>query len=706
MKILLTGLLPSAAKDVCTRLAREGHQVSVMGHIQNPEIFREADVEVHEDLLGQKRLSAFMDASRFQAIVFFFACQSEDMYEYGSAQGALLDDLFAIQNIAANNNVERFILITDRRVFGRAQECREDEIAYPDSPTGVLIKAAEDCLRCSGERILLIRVTSLYTLGDTDSFFAYVGKCARNSREFHMNGSPDSMCDFIHADDLGMFIHQALENHLSGVVHLSYSAGRPYADIVARIQERLPALKVEYLEKAEPSVTLRLHNIRLIDWVPRHNYLEELDALLSATAPTKRKSLFLRVREWARRRLGKALPWVELILFAPLVWWLSHIATANATFRFVDFWLLYVTVIGTTYGGAMGSMAALIAFLSYLLEWIQAGNQAYLLFYNVDNWLVPVSYLLAGALFGYIHDNQKAKIDLLENEKKSRDAETQFIRTMYDQAYRDRNRLLEQVVSYRDSYGRIYQITRELDTMQPQQVFLSTLNVVEDTLQNHSVSIYACQKNRSFARLVIHSRNMKNLPRSLDLDKLPKLKETLNAHRLFVNTALEPGYPAYAAPASDEQEGLAAIMLWEVPFEKQTLYFENLLNVVAGLVQSSMARALKYFNVSGDMYLEDTHILNDQAFRSALGVYQSMRRNHTGDYLLVRLRTAGNLSLDELDHRISRATRATDIVGRLNDGEYYVLFPQASTDNLLQINERFLREEISCEVISQEVAYG
>ncbi|MDD3213124.1 MAG: NAD(P)-dependent oxidoreductase [Eubacteriales bacterium] len=706
MKILLTGLLPSAAKDVCVRLAREGHQVSVMGHIRNPEIFRTADVEVHEDLLGQKRLAAFMDASRFQAIVFFFACQSEDLYEYGSAQGALLDDLFAIQNIAANNNVERFMLVTDRRVFGRTQECREDEIPYPDSPTGVLIKAAEDCLRCSGERILLIRVTSLYAIGDTDSFFAYVDRCARGERVFHMNGSPESVCDFVHADDFGMFIHQALENHLSGVVHLGYGEGCACADIIARIKARLPALKVEYSENARPSGTLKLHNIRTTDWVPRHNYMEELDTLLSASAPKKNRSLPVRIREWARRRLGKALPWAEMILFAPLVWWVSQASTANATFRFIDFWLLYVAIIGTTYGGAMGSIAALVAFGSYLLEWIQAGNQAYLLFYNIDNWLVPVGYMLAGALFGYIHDSQKAKIDLLENEKKNRDAETQFIRTMYDQAYRDRNRLLEQVVSYRDSYGRIYQITRELDTMQPQQVFLSTLDVVEDTLQNHSVSIYACKENRSFARLIIHSRDLKNLPRSLDLDKFPKLRDALNAHRLFVNTALEPGYPAYAAPASDEQDGLAAIMLWDVPFDKQTLYFENLLNVVAGLVQSAMARALKYFNVSGDMYLADTRILNDQAFRSALGVYQNMRRNHTGDYLLVRLKTAGALSQEEMDQRIGRATRATDIVGRLNDGEYYVLFPQASTENLLQISDRFLREKIRCEVISQEVAYG
>ncbi len=706
MKILLTGLLPSSAKDICARLVREGHQVSVMGHIRYPESLKSPDVTVHENLLGQKKLTAFMDASRFQAIVFFFAYQSEDVYEYGSTQGALLDDLFALQNAVAGQGVEHFILVTDRRVFGQAQECREDEIPFPDTPTGVLIKAAEDCLRCCGKNYLLIRVTSLYAQDDEDSFFAYVNRCAQNNRVFHMNGSPESECDFLHADDFGMFLSQALEQQLSGVVHVGYGVVYAYQDVVSLLLRALPRLQVDYVETHGSTKTLKLHRIITLDWVPRHHFVEETPDLLRASIAPKRKPFYTRIHSIASNRLGKAWPWIELILFGCLAWWFSSIVESNAALRFMDFWLLYVILAGTMYGGAMGTVAALIAFATYVFDWMAAGNQLYMLFYNVDNWLIPVSYLLAGSMFGYIHDSQLEKITTLESEKKNRDAETQFIKSMYDQAYSDRNRLLEQVVSYRDSYGRIYQITRELDTMQPEQVFLSTLNVLEDTLQNHSVAIYARKGNLSFARLIIHSRSMKNVPRSMDMDRYPLLKDALNAHELFVNTTLEPAYPAYAAPIYDEKEGLATIMLWDVPFEKQTLYFENLLNVIAGLVQSSLIRALKFFNTSGEMYLEDTHLLNDRAFRSALGVYQSMRRSRTGNYLLVRLHAERTLSQEEFDQRISRATRSTDLAGRLNDQGYYVLFPQAGTENLSQINDRFLREGIRCEVISQEVAYG
>jgi UDP-glucose 4-epimerase len=276
---------------------------------------------------------------------------------------------------------------------------------------------------------------------------------------------------------------------------------------------------------------------------------------------------------------------------------------------------------------------------------------------------------------------------------------------MYDQAHEDRNKLLEQVMRYRDSYGRIYQITRELDTLQPEQVFLSTLNVVEDTLQNQSVAIYARKGNLPFARLVVHSRSMQNLPRSLDMEKLPKLRDSLNQGKLFVNKSLEPGYPAFAAPVSDEKEPLAAIMLWDVPFDKQTLYFENLFNVVAGLVQSAMVRALKYFNLSGDVYLVNTRILADHAFLSALGVYQNMRKQRSGRFLLVRLHGDADLSIEEYDRRIGQAIRSTDLAGRLADGAYYVLFPQAGTENLPQISARFATQGIQCEVVPQEGTY-
>lgn len=106
-------------------------------------------------------------------------------------------------------------------------------------------------------------------------------------------------------------------------------------------------------------------------------------------------------------------------------------------------------------------------------------------------------------------------------------------------------------------------------------------------MQNRSVAIYACGGTSPFIRLVVHSRSMKKLPRSLNLEDLSDMAQCLREGRVFANKALLSGCPAYAAPVMHEGRLYAILMLWEVPFEKQTQYLENLLSVVAGLVQSA-----------------------------------------------------------------------------------------------------------------------
>ena len=147
-------------------------------------------------------------------------------------------------------------------------------------------------------------------------------------------------------------------------------------------------------------------------------------------------------------------------------------------------------------------------------------------------------------------------------------------------------------------------------------------------------------------------------------------------------------------------------MLWEVPFGKQTQYLENLLSVVAGLVQSAMVRALHYAALSGDLYVANTHILSETAFRNALGVYQSIRKKRSGNYLLVRVRSTVPLTLEQYDQRIGKVTRATDLVGKFSDGQILVLFPQADVNNLPKIASRFGAQGLQCEVVSQEVSYA
>lgn len=707
MKVLLTGILPDAAWEMAARLVKDGHQAALLGEIPQPRGKRPPGVAAHAMHPGHPDALRMVEAARYQAIVFFYAHQCEDTRDYGSVQGAMLDALFALLHEAGVRGVEKFVLVTDRRVFARGQAGREDEVPVPDTPTGVLIKAAEDCLICGapeGLGTLLLRVTSLYAQGDGDSLFAQMAACAREGRQLVLPGGPQTPCDFLHAEDAAMFLGMALDKGLTGVVHLAYEAKRTYRDVEKWARSFLPGLEIAYDGGPGRGAILATGEARALHWVPRHDCAREMEGLLAEKAGVKVKTKGGRPR--LGRLTGKAVPWVELALLGALAGALTRSSEAGGIFRLVDYWLLYVAVMGNMHGAWLGLAAAAVACLDYAASWAVGGGEMYLLLYNMDNWLPLSCYLLAGSLFGYLHDKQKQRIDELEQEKAEQDAEAEFLQSLYHQAHEDRNRLKEQVMRYRDSYGRIYQITRELDTLQPEQVFLSTLGVMEDTMQNQTVAIYSRKEGTPFARLVVHSRGMTDMARSLDMEKYPSMLQRLNEGKMFANTALEPGYPAYAAPIMLDGAPVATVMLWTVPFDKRTLYYENLLSIVAGLVQSAMVRALKYFNMSGDVYLKDTHILCDQAFRSALGVYENMRKRRFSQYLLVRVQGEKGLSGQEYDKRIGRAIRSTDLAGQMSDGSYYVLFPQATVENLPQIAARFAGQGIGCQVVAQEAAHA
>lgn len=696
MKVLLTGALSPMHWEMVGRLGRDGHQVALLGQGVNPQP-KNVKAVLHEMSPNHTGVRQVLRSGRFDAIVFFYAYRSMETQDHETLQGSLLDALFQFQIYADENKVAQFFLVTDARVFGMQQEGTEYEAPIPDTQDGVLIKAAEDCLRFNEEserNTTLLRVTNLYGTASEDSLFTQAQQCAAESRMLVLPGAEASPCDFLHVDDFAQFINLMLSEPLKGTVHLGYDEKHTLDDLARCLKDALPELNIHFTGQDTRKRLLALdRSTGETVWMPRHNWTHEVHELTAQETRRKKQSLRSMVTASFQKVLqAKATPWIEIVLLSLLANYFTNIGEVYALFRTVDFWLLCVILIGSIHGTFFGVAGGLVACVFYVLGWIKAGNAGYLLLVNVDNWLPFVVYLVSGGMFGYINETMRMKINTLQKEREQSRDETSFMETMYQQAYEDRNKLQEQVMRSRDSYGRIYNIARELDTLQPEQVFLSTLNVLEDTMQNHSVAMYSASSKSSFIRLVVQSRAAStNLNKSLDINTLPLLAQCLQNGELFMNRDLEPGYPAMAAPVLQDKEPVALVVLWEVPFEKQTLYYRNLFNVVVGLVQSSMVRALMHFDNAADLYLGNTMILNDKAFRDAMGVYRSMRKKKASSFLLLRVQgIEGEIPLEEMGKRLQLALRTTDITGRLDNGIYYALLPQASVENLPQIDSRFL----------------
>lgn len=364
MKILLTGLLPASIKDISARLEKEGHRVSILD--QSPKAFAAPtpNKALPGKTLSHTDIRPLMKAARFQAVVFFYAYRCEA--EPGAlSQGELLDDLSAITGSADQDGVEHLVLVTDRRVFGGRQAGREEEEPIPDSPVGILIKAAENLVSGIGGRIpaLILRVTSLYAEGDPDSFFSRVERASQQNEPLKLRGTPATRCDFLHADDLARFLCQAIDARTTGVVHLASGSGSRFRTILARFKHHLPSVNVRFTNETVRH-TLEVGRAREAVWVPRHDFLGEMEKLISESALSQRERGHSPVGKRVRQSLYGVLPWVEVVALGAAAWALKRVTESNASLRVVDFGLMYVAIMGASHGSVMGVLSAFIGILS------------------------------------------------------------------------------------------------------------------------------------------------------------------------------------------------------------------------------------------------------------------------------------------------------------------------------------------------------
>ena len=169
------------------------------------------------------------------------------------------------------------------------------------------------------------------------------------------------------------------------------------------------------------------------------------------------------------------LKWVELIGGVFLVQFLSQMTGTLIQFKYVDFRLLFVVIMGSIYGIKTGLYAAVLVSISILYTWVQLGFDWALLVYNVGNWLPFALYFTAGLITGYYHD--KSENQILNAEKQTRlisDKYT-FLYGVFNDIRKLKDEFRERLLGYRDSFGKIYTITKELDQLQEHSIYLRAI---------------------------------------------------------------------------------------------------------------------------------------------------------------------------------------------------------------------------------------
>ena len=197
---------------------------------------------------------------------------------------------------------------------------------------------------------------------------------------------------------------------------------------------------------------------------------------------------------------------------------------------------------------------------------------------------------------------------------------------------------------------------------------------MESVLENHTFAIYSVGKNQSYGRLEIASQGMTDvLKKSICLDDYLEAKETIVSGKVWVNRNFLDGYPMYMNGIHKDGELVMLIFIQEVGNEQLSLYYLNLFQILCGLVETALLRALEYQEaIKNRQYVQGTRILKQEYFEERLYSFHSMREENRASYVLLKLEYP-KMTLEEADTALQASVRENDVRGISEKGELFLI---------------------------------
>ena len=589
----------------------------------------------------------------------------------------------------------------------------ESEFTYPenadvrDTSKSLMSRASEElCLyyaRTYRLEAKIIRSPYLYASdrNGVTAYFNHLFEQAESGTLSFCEQKNQQTC-FLCADDLAELIYRMFDDWTaeSEVFHVPNVFNFTYGDLADVISAAFPGLSVTFGEDRTQCYPADDHVLRLrYGWSPRYSLKQDLPPVLQRWKEARAQEQSGKHPIWDFLR-NHSKPWIAFEIFITFILeeLLRTAVQGNSQLGTVDLRLFFVVIVGTMYGLNAGVFAAALACAGMALSYASNGASFAPLFYDTSNWLAFVVYFVAGAVCGYVQLRNRENLRFMRDENSLLRERLAFLRDLYHDVLDDRRMLRGQIIGRRDSFGKMYAMTRELDEVLPRKLYYATIRIMQDTLGGDSFGIYRIDNGGRFAHLMAASPQTESLfSKSALLENYANIVTALDHGRLWVNRNLEQNLPMYAAGVRADGKLAVVIVLAKAQPDQMNLYFQNLFTIMCGLVESAMVRAFDYENVARQTRLvPGTEFLNTQAFLPKVLAANELKRNHMGNHLLLRVEDAWQ----DDGSRLMGAIRQTDEAGVLQDGNVYVLMDQVSEHELPIINRRLSQAELHVTLVS------
>ena len=584
-----------------------------------------------------------------------------------------------------------------------------------DVPTGktLLVSEMENLCREYAKlykiTVKIIRSPYLYSEQYEKDFLNTVFREISTEQKITFQEDESQRMFFMSMQDLAELMYKIFDNwdEDEEILNIADGFDHCFKDLGDKLTELCPHLKVSYARYSIMENMLKDDKIirYKYGWFPKISILEEIPELYEHYQ--ERNNIKEGRLDSLKHIISKhkaAVRVAEFAAFFILFELLNGIAGNQAQFKMIDLRLIFVVLFGSTYGINYGIAAAAAESLSLIRAFEAEGSSWYVLFYEPSNWIPFIFYFAVGAICGYIRMKNKDNVQFIKEENNLLQEKFLFTREMYQETIEDKNLYKKQILGSKDSFGKIFDITRKLDVIQPQELYIETIRVLEDVLENKTFGLYTLNRENGYGRLETASAQVQgNYPNSIKLSEYSAAMEELENGNVWANREFLEKYPMYMAGVRKNGELVMLICIQQVSREQMSLYFLNLFKILSGLVETSLLRALEYQKaVEYRQYVKGTHILKTEYFEERLKVQHDMREQKLASYVLLKVEYS-EMSLKEADEILRSKVRENDVWGISESKELYLMLVQTDKEALPIILARLKQAGLVCRQIDEEL---
>ncbi|RAV13830.1 NAD-dependent epimerase/dehydratase family protein [Paenibacillus contaminans] len=723
MKVLITGGYGFIGSHVADRFHKEGYEVYIIDNLSTGNrgniTFKHKGYEL---AVEDAKCEEVFRANQFEAVVHLAAQASVNT----SIMNPQLDSesnvlgLVNILNLAQKFKVKKFVFASSAAVYGTNEHIplKEELPCDPISPYGLSKWVGESYCRkwqeLYGLETICFRFSNVYgprqsSAGEGGVISIFMDRVF-SGQTLYVYGDGNQTRDFIYVEDVADAIFRSSYSRLSGIYNLSTNTECSVNEVIEAIGTMQSVRDITYADRRDGDISRSVLNNekvkRELDWSPMYGIGEGLQRtyawfelnrakMESATSAVSAAKLTP-----YRQMFKKYMPYAENLLAFVLTAWLTF--TQDTDYSAIDIKLFYITIIGIMYGNRQSILAVVLSIGLFIYQKLLDGRELVSLLYDTNVFFQIAIYLFIGLVVGYAIERKNSAIQAAERNKDELEEKYDFLNGMYKEVREVKDELQLRILNSGDSFGKIYSVTKELESLEPENVFSSTVNVVKSIMSVQSVAIYTVNPYRTYMRLIAHSNDYEGQA-SIRVEDDACMRWVLNEGKVFVNKDLASNAPLMCAPIFYNGEIKAVIAIDGMAFNKFSLYYQNLFKVTTDLVSSALARAFAYIEATeSQRYVKGTPILRKEAFASILESKKMAKTHHNTPFLML-CAAEGEAGIESRPDQIAGMLRETDYIGLNEQEKAVILLSNTGYDDAARVLERFASRGISLNIVNGEL---